>query len=41
MSSIYKQAGLSSAGQGIIFSLPVTRTAGLTQVHAEDERDKT
>ena len=41
MSSIYKQAGLASAGQGIIFSLPVTRTAGLTQVHAEDEGDKT
>ena len=40
MSSIYSKAGLSSAGQGIIFSLPVTRTAGLTQVHAEDEGDK-
>ena len=37
MSAIYMEAGLSSAGQGIIFSLPVTRTAGLTQVHMEDK----
>ena len=37
MSAIYREAGLSSAGQGIIFSLPVTRTAGLTQVHMEDK----
>ena len=33
MTSIYREAGLASAGQGIIFSLPVTRTAGLSQVH--------
>ena len=38
MTSIYKEAGLASAGQGIIFSLPVTRTAGLAQVHAEDKK---
>ena len=38
MSTVYKEAGLASAGQGIIFSLPVTRTAGLAQVHAEEKK---
>ena len=37
MTSIYREAGLASAGQGIIFSLPVTRTAGLSQVHENQE----
>ena len=40
MMSIYKEAGLSTAGQGIAFSLPVTSTAGLAQVHQEDKADK-
>ncbi|MBO7423447.1 MAG: P-II family nitrogen regulator [Oscillospiraceae bacterium] len=39
MTSIYKEAGLASAGQGIIFSLPVTRTAGLSQVHENQENN--
>ena len=39
MTSIYKEAGLASAGQGIIFSLPVTRTAGLSQVHENPENN--
>ena len=37
MTSIYREAGLASAGQGIIFSLPVTRTAGLSQVHEKQK----
>ncbi|MBQ8074578.1 MAG: hypothetical protein IJ237_01205 [Oscillospiraceae bacterium] len=40
MTSVYKEAGLASAGQGIIFSLPVTRTAGLSQVHEKPKKDK-
>lgn len=40
MSSIYKEAGLATAGQGIIFSLPVTKTAGLTQIHQEEEENQ-
>ena len=40
MSSVYKEAGLSSAGQGIIFSLPVTRTAGLARIHKEETDGK-
>ncbi len=39
MTSIYREAGLASAGQGIIFSLPVTRTAGLSQVHENQENN--
>ena len=39
MTSIYREAGLASAGQGIIFSLPVTRTAGLSQVHENPENN--
>lgn len=39
MTSIYKEAGLASAGQGIIFSLPVSRTAGLAKVHEKPEKD--
>ena len=39
LTTIYKEAGLASAGQGIIFSLPVTRTAGLSQVHENQENN--
>ena len=39
MTSIYREAGLASAGQGIIFSLPVTRTAGLSQLHENQENN--
>ena len=39
MTSIYKEAGLASAGQGIIFSLPVSRTAALAKVHEKPEKD--
>ena len=37
MTSVYKEAGLASAGQGIIFSLPVTHTAGLSKGHMDRE----
>ena len=39
MTSIYREAGLASAGQGIIFSLPVTRTAGLSPVHEKQKNN--
>ena len=39
MAAVYKEVGLATAGQGIAFSLPVTRTAGLTVVHREDKTE--
>ena len=35
--ALYDGAGLDSAGQGIIFSLPVEKTAGLSVFHKEPE----
>ena len=31
LTAIYQAAGLNTAGQGIVFSLPVDRTAGLVE----------
>ena len=39
LTAIYKEAGLATAGQGIAFSLPVTKTVGLKAVHKDDKKD--
>ena len=35
LTMIYRGAGLSTPGQGIAFSLPVTSTVGITQIQEE------
>ena len=38
LTAVYHQAGLATAGQGIAFSLPVSKTAGLTKTKEESEK---
>ena len=40
MKSVYDEAGLGTTGQGILFSLPITKAVGLDPVPSMEEDEK-